>query len=474
MPDRKTPRELLAAAGKLDPDVIAVRYRGRTVDLHTPVEATAPELTPIRATDKEGLAVIRHSTAHVMADAVQRLFPGTKVTIGPAIEDGFLLRLRQAGRRLHRRRSAPDRGHDGRHHQQDSPFRRVVVTRDEARRMFSTMGETYKLEIIDAIPPRRGSQPLQARRAAQRVGRRVRGAARARRPGSLQAVKLTHVAGAYWRGDERNPMLQRIYGTAFSFVGSARGAPEAARAGQAARSPQARQRARARHVRRVAPAMPFFLPKGRSSTTGWSSTSAISTSARVRGGHHAAGVRSPALSHERPPRQLQREHVPAGPRTAPGGPPRSDGAVRASVSIRASRGSSLKEGLQNRAFRAQADELPQPLRHLQCAPAQLPRASVARGGLRPPPPLRARRRRSRPGARSQFARTTAHLLRRGAGRRRDREVHRPSSTASTRRSVRDDRRQARDAAAPTSASAPTRSGTWRSERRSGRASSARG
>src|SRR5215467_9955778 len=88
MTPRKTPRELLAQAGKLDKDVIAVRAGDKTVDLHTPVDP-APKMTAIRATDKLGLDVIRHSTAHVMADAVQRLFPGTKVTIGPAIEDGF-------------------------------------------------------------------------------------------------------------------------------------------------------------------------------------------------------------------------------------------------------------------------------------------------------------------------------------------------------------------------------------------------
>ncbi|MBV9947559.1 MAG: threonine--tRNA ligase, partial [Myxococcales bacterium] len=82
--ERKTPREILSAQGKLDRDVIAVKLRGRTVDLHTPVDAVASELVPIRASDPDGLAVIRHSTAHVMADAVQRLFPGTKVTIGPA------------------------------------------------------------------------------------------------------------------------------------------------------------------------------------------------------------------------------------------------------------------------------------------------------------------------------------------------------------------------------------------------------
>src|SRR6516162_2228226 len=153
MADRKTPREILSAAGKLDKDVIAVKLRGKTVDLHTPVEAAAADLTPIRVTDPDGLAVIRHSTAHVMADAVQRLFPGTKVTIGPAIEDGFYYDFDKPGggfteedlQKIEQAMLGVIRD--------DSPFRRVVVTRDEAKRMFSAMGETYKLEIIDAIPP---------------------------------------------------------------------------------------------------------------------------------------------------------------------------------------------------------------------------------------------------------------------------------------------------------------------------------
>src|ERR1022692_5326430 len=152
MSDRKTPREILGAAGPIDKDVIAVRHRGRTVDLHTPIEATAAELTPVRAADPEGLAVIRHSTAHVMADAVQRLFPGTKVTIGPAIEDGFYYDFDKPGagftdddlRTIEQAMLAVVK--------KDTPFRRVVVTRDEAKRLFSEMKETFKLEIIDAIP----------------------------------------------------------------------------------------------------------------------------------------------------------------------------------------------------------------------------------------------------------------------------------------------------------------------------------
>ncbi|MGH7270746.1 MAG: threonine--tRNA ligase, partial [Polyangiaceae bacterium] len=214
-PARKTAREILAAAGSLDSDVIAVRYRGKTVDLHTPIDEAARDLTPIRFKDPEGLAVIRHSTAHVMADAVQRLFPGTKVTIGPAIEDGFYYDFDKPGggfadddlRRIEKVMLDVIRA--------DSPFSRDVVSRKEAEAMFAAMGETYKGEIIAAIPEgeeislyRHGAPPNQWVDVCE--GPHVPST------GFLRAVKLTHVAGAYWRGDERNPMLQRIYGTAFS------------------------------------------------------------------------------------------------------------------------------------------------------------------------------------------------------------------------------------------------------------------
>ena len=87
-PARQTPGELLKQRGELADDVIAVRLDGKIVDLLTPVPSDAV-LEPIRSSDSDGLQVIRHSAAHVMADAVQRLFPGTQVTIGPAIEAGF-------------------------------------------------------------------------------------------------------------------------------------------------------------------------------------------------------------------------------------------------------------------------------------------------------------------------------------------------------------------------------------------------
>ena len=261
MSDRKTPREILGAAGPIDKDVIAVRHRGRTVDLHTPIEATAAELTPVRAADPEGLAVIRHSTAHVMADAVQRLFPGTKVTIGPAIDDGFYYDFDKPGggftdddlRKIEQAMLDVVRA--------NSSFRRVVVTRDEAKRMFAAMGETYKVEIIDAIP------------AGEEVSLYKHGAApdewvdvcegpHVPSTGFLKAVKLTHVAGAYWRGDERNPMLQRIYGAVFL---TQKDLDEHLARLEAAKARDHRKLGKDLHLFTFhpwAPASPFFLPKG--------------------------------------------------------------------------------------------------------------------------------------------------------------------------------------------------------------------
>lgn len=261
MSARTTPRELLASVGALDKDVIAVKFRGRTVDLHTPIDASASELTKIHVSDPEGLAVIRHSTAHVMADAVQHLFPGTKVTIGPAIEDGFYYDFDKPGggfteddlRRIEQAMADVIR--------RNAPFRRVVVSRDEAKRMFSAMGETYKLEIIDAIPP---DEEVSLYEHGVPPDRWVDVCEGPHVPstGFLKAVRLTHVAGAYWRGDERNPMLQRIYGTAFPSV---QALDEHLKLLEQARQRDHRKLGKELELfmfDEVAPAMPFFLPRG--------------------------------------------------------------------------------------------------------------------------------------------------------------------------------------------------------------------
>jgi threonyl-tRNA synthetase len=255
-----TPRERLAKEGKLTKDVIAVRVGGRTIDLVTPVDADAP-LSVIRETDADGLAVIRHSTAHVMADAVQRLFPGTKVTIGPAIEDGFYYDFD--------RPDGPFTDEDlGKIERQmleiikkDSPFRREVIERADAIELFRKMGENFKVEIIERTPK---DEVLTLYRHGEPGHEWVDFCEGPHVPttGKLAAIKLTSVAGAYWRGDERNPMLQRIYGTAFP---SKEALEEHLKQLEEAKKRDHRKLGKELDLfmfHEYAPAMPFFLPRG--------------------------------------------------------------------------------------------------------------------------------------------------------------------------------------------------------------------
>lgn len=257
----KTPREILKDQGKLEPDIIAVKIGERTVDLHTPVP-DGSQLRPIKASDPDGLKVIRHSTAHVMADAVQRLFPGTKVTIGPAIEDGFYYDFDKAGggtfsdQDLEKIESVMKEVIS-----KDSPFRREVVSRDEALALFQKMGESFKVEIIQAIP-KDEEISLYKHGAQGNEWVDVCEGPHVPSTGWLKAIKLVSVAGAYWRGDERNPMLQRIYGTAFP---SKEALEEHLKRIEEAKARDHRKLGRELELfmfDEVAPAMPFFLPKG--------------------------------------------------------------------------------------------------------------------------------------------------------------------------------------------------------------------
>ncbi|HET6611459.1 MAG TPA: threonine--tRNA ligase [Kofleriaceae bacterium] len=166
------------------------------------VVGDVPALSPLQT--------LRHSTAHVMAAAVQKLWPETKVTIGPAIETGFYYDFDTA-----RPFSEEDLAAIEREMQAlidaKLPFVRHEIGRDEARAMFAGLGETYKVDIIDRLP-------ADATISYYTTGDWVdlcRGP-HIEHTGQIKAFKLLSVAGAYWRGDERNPMLQRIYGTAFS------------------------------------------------------------------------------------------------------------------------------------------------------------------------------------------------------------------------------------------------------------------
>ena len=189
-----------ALAGKVD---------GKLVDTSYLIEHDA-ELAIVTERDEEGLEVIRHSTAHLLAQAVKQLFPKAQVTIGPVIEDGFYYDF------AYEESFTPEdlKAIEKRMQElvkQDIPVTRSEMTREEAIPFFENMGEVYKAEIIDGIPHGEVLSLYQQGDFTDLCrGPHVPST------GKLKAFKLMKLAGAYWRGDSNNEMLQRIYGTAWA------------------------------------------------------------------------------------------------------------------------------------------------------------------------------------------------------------------------------------------------------------------
>jgi threonyl-tRNA synthetase len=187
---------------------LAGRVDGKLVDTSFVIERDAA-LSVVTDRDPEGLEVIRHSTAHLLAQAVKQLFPEAQVTIGPVIEDGFYYDF------AYQRPFTPEdlAAIEARMKElakADEKVTRRVMPRDDAVRLFRDMGENYKAEIIAAIP---AGEPISLYGQGDWVDL-CRGP-HVPSTGKLKAFKLTKLAGAYWRGDSRNEMLQRIYGTAW-------------------------------------------------------------------------------------------------------------------------------------------------------------------------------------------------------------------------------------------------------------------
>ena len=189
---------------------LALKIDGTVVDLATEIDRNC-ELAVITADDDEGVELMRHDCAHVMAQAVQELFPGTQVTIGPVIEDGFFYDFaRETPFSLDDLETIEKRMHDivGR----NEPIIREVWDRAEAIAHFREIGEIYKAEIIADIP---GEEPITVYR--QGDWKDLCRGPHLPSTGKLgKAFKLTKLAGAYWRGDSNNEMLQRIYGTCWA------------------------------------------------------------------------------------------------------------------------------------------------------------------------------------------------------------------------------------------------------------------
>ncbi len=188
---------------------LAGRVNGKLVDLSHAINDDA-ELAIVTERDQEGLEILRHSAAHLLAQAVKQLFPEAQVTIGPVIEDGFYYDFSYKRpfteddlRRIEEKMAELAA--------QDLPVSREVWSRDEAVEFFRSIGEEYKARIIEDIPR---DEELSIYRQGDFLDL-CRGP-HVPSTGRIKAFKLMKVAGAYWRGDSRNEMLQRIYGTAWN------------------------------------------------------------------------------------------------------------------------------------------------------------------------------------------------------------------------------------------------------------------
>jgi threonyl-tRNA synthetase len=251
---------VLGVAERIGPGLaraaLAGRLDGRLVDLRLPIERDAA-IEIVTAKDPQGGEVIRHSAEHVMADAVKRLFPSAQVDVGRTdhsekfqydflVERPFttedLERIEAEMRAILAEKAA---------------FERSEVSRDEAKALFASLGEGLKVARLDDIPD---GEPITLFRHGGFTDL-CRGP-HVQRADQIGAVKLLEVAGAYWRGDERNPMLQRIYGTAF--------ATRQELDEHLARIEEARRRDHRRlgveldlfHIEPLAPGSPFYHPKG--------------------------------------------------------------------------------------------------------------------------------------------------------------------------------------------------------------------
>jgi len=199
-----------AIAPSLAKRSVAMVLDGVLSDLADPIQKDA-SVKFVSRSDPEALELIRHDAAHVMAEAVQQLWQGTQVTIGPVIEDGFYYDFAKAEpfvpedlARIEARMAEIIK--------KDAPFSKQVWSRAKARQVFADKGETYKLELIDAIPE---GQDLKIYHQGGWFDL-CRGPHMTSTGQIGKAFKLRRIAGAYWRGDSKNPMLQRIYGTAWA------------------------------------------------------------------------------------------------------------------------------------------------------------------------------------------------------------------------------------------------------------------
>ncbi len=205
-----TPMDILqeiSPSKKKAKDIVAARFNGALIDLTTPI-ADDGEISFVSVDSDEGMDIYRHSTSHVMAQAVKELYPDVRLGIGPSISDGFyydfdlndtftpddLVKIEERMQKII---------------EADRPFVRKVLSKEDAIRLFKERGETYKVELISDIEDYEVSLYEQDGFVDLCRGPHLPST------GWIKSFKLLSTAGAYWRGDEKNRMLQRIYGTSF-------------------------------------------------------------------------------------------------------------------------------------------------------------------------------------------------------------------------------------------------------------------
>ena len=364
---------------------VAMVRDGELADLADPIDRDA-KLEFIARDDPRALELIRHDAAHVLAEAVQSLWPGTQVTIGPVIENGFYYdffrnepftpedfpaiekRMREIIAR-------------------DKPFSKRVVSREEAKSLFEKKGEAFKIELVDAIP---ADQEVKLYSQGEWTDL-CRGPHMTSTGKVGDAFKLMKVAGAYWRGDSTRPMLSRIYATAF-----AKKEELDAYLKQLEEAEKRDHRKLARemdlfHTQEEGPGSIFWHPKGWTLVPDPGRLHAPASRRRLSGGQRAAGARQAPVGDLRALGLVSREHVHVPPGRRRG---RDRGSAR---------------------LCAEAHELPGPCADLQARPALLSRAAAAFRRVRRGQPLRAVGGAARPHARALVhAGRRAYLLHRGA------------------------------------------------------------
>jgi threonyl-tRNA synthetase len=257
LPDGATGLDAAAAIGpKLAEQAVLVRSNGRVQDLRLPLADAQPIqiLTTRDTQDPDALYVLRHSAAHLLAEAVRRLYPGTKIAIGPPIENGFYYDFEfpePIGEDALEKIEAEIQ----RELKEGRSWERQEVSADDARKLFAEQGEDYKVELVDTAE---GDISLYTQGDFTDLCR----GPHLQDSKPIKAVKLTGLAGAYWRGDEHNKQLTRIYGTAFFSQADLDAYLE--RLEEAKRRDHRRlaQQLDLVHLSDHAPGMPFWHPKG--------------------------------------------------------------------------------------------------------------------------------------------------------------------------------------------------------------------